>query len=135
MTISTINSVTALRFAEQARNYIMQGFCTGYYAHDAKGNNVDATDENAIAWCAMGALQKASALNTLPKFDDAWNFVAERLELKALSLVNATDLLSDDDKEYILTGNTLVKVNDHPAFNKADIVRLFDQVIKDLQNG
>ena len=54
---------------EKAVQWLQQGWATQAYAKDSKGVAVDPCDTNAVAWCANGAIIKAT--NSIPEQREA----------------------------------------------------------------
>lgn len=93
----------ALRILDDAKALIEKGWHQGYYARDEHGERRQPTDEHAVAFCAIGALERAG--NDMP-------IAAEALAKQAL--------------RYAVPGQDVVGFNDAPGRTKAEVLEVFE---------
>ena len=136
-----ITEEEAIKVLEKAKKYIEQGWCQNYPAIDDEGLSVLPMNDNAVAWCATGALEKAlldmyldtypieqkstlqMQLRTLSKaeeevFADSLTFYKRKLDKYCKKLE-----LSDG------TGFDLISLNDDEGTTKEDIIDIFSKAI------
>ena len=99
----------------KARNIIAKpgGWTQGWFARDAKGERTDIEGDEAVSFCAMGALYRAHHESKVRNFDLA---------------PSVRFLMAVVDKNKHLEGGGVVQFND--SANSADeVVAVFDKAI------
>lgn len=92
-----------------ARELLARGWCQRRYAVNAEGTFVSSLDPDAVAWCAIGAITRASCASDAP-----------------LSMPPAVDII----RELIAAETMDIEHwNDAPGRTQADVLALFDRAI------
>lgn len=98
--------MTTLELLTRARGIVARAWTKGYYAYNSGGRTCMAMAEDAVRWCAAGALDRAGG--TYPTGLDAVEY-----------LVKAMPAGFTDIPDY----------NDQPTTTQADVVAWFDRAI------
>lgn len=107
-----MNKRNVLRHLKKSLTFIEQGWTQGAIARDKTGKALSkATAKKAVAWCAMGALDKS---------------VGGRIDLVDLTL---EFLVKNLPKRFVL----VTDFNDYDKTKQKDVVRLFKKCIKKLE--
>lgn len=93
----------------KARALVEKGWVQGSYAEDAEGLHVDPCSEDAVCWCAAGAIRAAVDDNA-----EQYYFLRKTL------------------RQYTLIGVGIIHFND-TASAKEDVLALFDRAIADCK--
>lgn len=93
----------ALKILDDAKALIEKGWHQGYYARDVHGERRHPTDANAVAFCAIGALERA----------------AEDQSVLALAIAKRAVRLA-------VPGEDVVGFNDAPGRTKEEVAAVFE---------
>lgn len=117
-----VNPLTVL---EYARNLIAspQNWTRGEYARDVDGSGVCAADPNAICFCSVGAVQRA----TSDVVGDLSHEDALRLETSSIDILS--EATSRDPGGHQFYGS-IADFNDSRTTTHEDVLRAFDHAIK-----
>lgn len=104
----------AARIIRKAAGYVRQGWTQGANARDAKGRELPATDDEAVEWCASGALHRACE-------DEPMNLKSVRSHLLvAVSrsiAVSGFEFISAWNDNHMRTANQVAEELDKVAAN------------------
>lgn len=120
------HSIAILRMA---KHLINRGWCQGASARDEDGEKLDyATHDNAVTWCATGALSKAA--------DMLVKSVPPATHLVALTTVFEMTTAYLSEPEWRGEGGmfpSVIEYNDMKTTTKQDIHVLFNKAISALE--
>ena len=104
-----------------AKNYIEQGWAVNYEAYNLLGNPVASLADDAVAWCVLGALHKASynKLNQFLDTDIAYDLAAN------VFIDSLGDVMPSNPQR-----RNLADWNDEPGRTKQEVLTAFEQAIK-----
>jgi len=118
-----------IEILKTARHLIEQGWTQGNYARNAIGDRTDPAAENAVCWCTLGALRRASgfgiALNHL-----VYCMEEDRYRIETNYGVVTRRLIDCIPSHQGYTAGELVSFNDAANRTKADVLKLFDDAIQ-----
>jgi hypothetical protein len=91
---------------KSARARIERGWCQGVWAKNAKGQETSVRGEDAVCWCAMGAVVASSTTSTLHTEAAVRFYLAEAV------------------------GKDVQVFNDTPNRKKEEVLVMFDKAIR-----
>ena len=101
-----------IEIMKSAKRYLKKGWCKYHSALDKYGNFCPSWHENACAWCATGAIRRASfEYNNYHEYSDQWAKIA-------FSKISGID--------------DIAFWNDDPAQTQNKVLETFDCVINHL---
>lgn len=102
----------------------------GFYAFDEKGETQSPTAPEAVCWCLMGAICKASSkqkLSNRQPVDGLIAFLEKFVEGDRRAIIEGEDFEEDT--------YSLARFNDHPTTKHEDVLNLLKKARKEIEDG
>lgn len=116
---------------KEARNYIANGWIKQKYAGDRDGNGTDTYDDNAVCFCALGAIERAAnkLYESFPE-DLITQIISSPiyLEEEAVKLIDA-EIPQDQRVSARSASRRVILWNDHIDRTQEDVLKVFDAAI------
>lgn len=108
--ISKENKQKIEKLLNNAIDRVSRGFCKRAYAINYAGDMISPDDENAVAWCTLGALGDIGRNDYIP-IDMAWKILLDTYDI-----------------------DSIPTWNDQPERTKEDVIELYKKAIAYLND-
>jgi hypothetical protein len=117
----------AYKIVKRAKELLQSGWVKNHSAVDRTGNYIDLTSKKAVAFCATGAVERAThELTHVKGVDIDWT-----AESNATEKVDA--VLTKELPKSRKWGKDYVTFNDHPSTSHKDVIGLFTRAKRSLR--